>query len=71
MDLITSIKTGAAVLLSILLIAAALLVMPSMVNGAGWIGFSGAPVVGLLVLFGLALFWQWLVKKNFKQGGSK
>lgn len=61
------IKTGAAAILSLLLVVAALLILPMMFNGAGWVGFFGVPVIGFAVIAGLGLFWVRFVKKNFQR----
>lgn len=67
MDASKYIKTGAAVMASVMVVAVALLVLPMMFNGAGWLGFFGVPVIGFAVVAGLASFWVRFVTKNFQR----
>lgn len=64
------IKTGGMLLLTLLVTMLLLLVLPGMVNYAGWIGFFVAPVIGFAVTALLLLAWVSFIKKTFK-GATK
>lgn len=64
-------KFGAMLLLTVLIVIATLFALPLLFNGAGWVGFFGAPIIGFGVIVVLCLAWSAFLKRTFKLGDKR